>query len=163
MFLNSLTAGKRSFPSWPMSLFVIMCEKLWGHLLSLLLTDVCLKEVPSIADSVYNIRLLKEFSNQYLNQCFYLRPEDLLYSPPVLKVKQHEHSHQTVLVWLECRLASNFSVFHLQQNNVMVFIAELFWWFEVVKPDFVQPRDLQEVRDGTTRPWSSQSVFVSIC
>lgn len=34
----------------------------------------------------------------------------------------------------------------------MVFIAELFWWFEVVKPDFVQPRDLQEVRDGTTNP-----------
>ncbi|XP_075869978.1 calmodulin-regulated spectrin-associated protein 1a [Nelusetta ayraudi] len=81
------------------------------------LEDICLKEVPSIADSVYNIRLLKEFSQEYLNKCFYLRPEDLLYSPPVLK------------------------------NNVMVFIAELFWWFEVVKPDFVQPRDLQEVRD----------------
>lgn len=30
----------------------------------------------------------------------------------------------------------------------MVFIAELFWWFEMVKPDFVQPRDLQEVKDG---------------
>ena len=35
------------------------------------------------------------------------------------------------------------------QNNVMVFIAELFWWFENVKPDFVQPRDLQDVKDGT--------------
>lgn len=22
----------------------------------------------------------------------------------------------------------------------MVFMAELFWWFEVVKPSFVQPR-----------------------
>ncbi|XP_076613362.1 calmodulin-regulated spectrin-associated protein 1a isoform X4 [Chaetodon auriga] len=81
------------------------------------LEDICLKEVPSIADSVYNIQLLKEFSNEYLNKCFYLRPEDLLYSPPVLK------------------------------NNVMVFIAELFWWFECVKPEFVQPRDLQEIRD----------------
>ncbi|XP_070780336.1 calmodulin-regulated spectrin-associated protein 1a [Enoplosus armatus] len=81
------------------------------------LEDVCLKEVPSIADSVYNIQLLKEFSNEYLNKCFYLKPEDMLYSPPVLK------------------------------NNVMVFIAELFWWFENVKPDFVQPRDLQEIRD----------------
>lgn len=30
----------------------------------------------------------------------------------------------------------------------MVFIAELFWWFEVVKPDFVKPRDLQEIKDG---------------
>lgn len=34
------------------------------------------------------------------------------------------------------------------QNNVMVFIAELFWWFENVKPDFVHPRDLQDVKDG---------------
>lgn len=61
--------------------------------------DICLKEVPSIADSVYNIRLLKEFSQEYLNKCFYLRPEDLLYSPPVLKVKkQPEKSHPAVLV-----------------------------------------------------------------
>lgn len=29
----------------------------------------------------------------------------------------------------------------------MVFIAELFWWFETVKPEFVQPRDLQEFKD----------------
>lgn len=36
----------------------------------------------------------------------------------------------------------------LLQNNVMVFIAELFWWFESVKPEFVQPRELQEIRDG---------------
>ncbi|XP_029136915.2 calmodulin-regulated spectrin-associated protein 1a isoform X1 [Labrus bergylta] len=81
------------------------------------LEDICLKEVPSITDSMYNIQLLKEFSNEYLNKCFYLKPEDMLYSPPVLK------------------------------NNVMVFIAELFWWFESVKPDFVQPRDLHEIRD----------------
>ncbi|XP_015236965.1 PREDICTED: calmodulin-regulated spectrin-associated protein 1-B-like isoform X3 [Cyprinodon variegatus] len=81
------------------------------------LEDICLKEVPSIADSLYNIHLLKEFSVEYLNQCFYLNPEDLLYSPPLLK------------------------------NNVMVFIAELFWWFENLKPDFVHPRDLQEVKD----------------
>ncbi|XP_040914808.1 calmodulin-regulated spectrin-associated protein 1a [Toxotes jaculatrix] len=81
------------------------------------LEDICLKEVPSITDSVYNIQLLREFSNEYLNKCFYLKPEDMLYSPPVLKI------------------------------NVMVFIAELFWWFESVKPDFVQPRDLQEIRD----------------
>uniref|UniRef100_A0AAQ5X655 CKK domain-containing protein n=1 Tax=Amphiprion ocellaris TaxID=80972 RepID=A0AAQ5X655_AMPOC len=94
------------------------------------LEDICLKEVPSIADSVYNIQLLREFSNEYLNKCFYLNPEDLLYSPPVLK------------------------------NNVMVFIAELFWWFENVKPDFVQPRDLQEVKDGIT---SLCCVLTSFC
>lgn len=108
--------------------------------------DICLKEVPSIADSVYNIRLLKEFSNEYLNQCFYLRPEDLLYSPPVLKVKNTPIPSRC----LRTRLRCHYSLFPLQQNNVMVFIAELFWWFESVKPDFVQPRDLQEIRDGRT-------------
>ncbi|XP_066502369.1 calmodulin-regulated spectrin-associated protein 1a isoform X2 [Hoplias malabaricus] len=82
------------------------------------LEDICLKEVLSISDSVYNIQLLREFSNEYLNRCLYLRTEDLLYAPPVLK------------------------------HNVMVYIAELFWWFEVVRPDFVKPRDPQEIKDG---------------
>lgn len=81
------------------------------------LEDICLKDVPSIADSLYNIQLLREFANEYLNKSFYLTTEDMLYSPPVLK------------------------------HNVMVFIAELFWWFETVKPEFVQPRDLQEFKD----------------
>lgn len=84
------------------------------------LDDICLKEVTSIADSLYNIQLLREFSNEYLNKCFYLTLEDMLYSPMVLK------------------------------PNVMVFIAELFWWFEIVKPDFVQPRDIQELKDAKT-------------
>ncbi|XP_077441501.1 calmodulin-regulated spectrin-associated protein 1a isoform X2 [Vanacampus margaritifer] len=82
------------------------------------LENICLKDVASIADSMYNIHLLKEFANEYLNKCFYLKPEDMLYCPPVLR------------------------------NNMMVFIAELFWWFEIVKPDFVQPRDLKEIRDA---------------
>ncbi|XP_024236980.1 calmodulin-regulated spectrin-associated protein 1-B isoform X1 [Oncorhynchus tshawytscha] len=81
------------------------------------LEDICLKVVSSVADSLYNIQLLREFCNEYLNRSFHLRPEDVLYAPPVLK------------------------------HNVMVFIAELFWWFEILKPDFVQPRDLQEVKD----------------
>ncbi|XP_054629972.1 calmodulin-regulated spectrin-associated protein 1-B isoform X1 [Dunckerocampus dactyliophorus] len=82
------------------------------------LEDICLKEVPSIADSLYNIHLLREFANEYLNKSFYLTTEDILYSPLVLK------------------------------HNVMVFIAELFWWFETVKPEFVFPRDLQESKDA---------------
>uniref|UniRef100_A0A8C5N531 Calmodulin regulated spectrin associated protein 1 n=1 Tax=Leptobrachium leishanense TaxID=445787 RepID=A0A8C5N531_9ANUR len=81
------------------------------------LEDICLKEVTSIADSLYNIQLLREFANEYLNKCFYLTVEDMLYSPMVLK------------------------------PNLMVFIAELFWWFENVKPDFVQPRDTQELKE----------------
>ncbi|XP_028312958.1 calmodulin-regulated spectrin-associated protein 1-B isoform X3 [Gouania willdenowi] len=92
------------------------------------LEDICLKEVPSIADSLYNIRLLREFANEYLNKSFYLTTEDMLYSPLVLK------------------------------HNVMVFIAELFWWFETVKPQFVQPRDLLEPKDAqaTAHPKSAR-------
>ena len=40
-----------------------------------------------MADSLYNIRLLREFSNEHLNKCFYLTLEDMLYAPLVLKVK----------------------------------------------------------------------------
>uniref|UniRef100_A0A8C2FGG1 Calmodulin regulated spectrin-associated protein 1b n=1 Tax=Cyprinus carpio TaxID=7962 RepID=A0A8C2FGG1_CYPCA len=90
------------------------------------LDDICLKEVTSIADSLYNIQLLKEFANEYLNKSFYLTLEDMLYAPPVLK------------------------------HNVMVFIAELFWWFEIVKPEFVQPRDVQEFKDAMTQPKSAR-------
>uniref|UniRef100_A0A674NIQ1 Calmodulin regulated spectrin-associated protein 1b n=1 Tax=Takifugu rubripes TaxID=31033 RepID=A0A674NIQ1_TAKRU len=99
------------------------------------LEDICLKEVPSIADSLYNIQLLREFANEYLNKSFYLTIEDMLYSPLVLK------------------------------HNIMVFIAELFWWFETVKPEFVQPRDLQEFKDCKCRTLEEDStLFIkSVC
>lgn len=44
--------------------------------------------MPSIADSLYNIQLLREFANEYLNKSFYLTTEDMLYSPLVLKVQK---------------------------------------------------------------------------
>ncbi|XP_055087868.1 calmodulin-regulated spectrin-associated protein 1-B-like [Periophthalmus magnuspinnatus] len=81
------------------------------------LEDICLKEIPSTAESLSNIQLLMNFSDEFLNRCVYLRPEDMLYSPPVLKI------------------------------NIMQIIAELFWIFEVVKPDFMQPRDIPENKD----------------
>ncbi|KAM8864883.1 calmodulin-regulated spectrin-associated protein 1-B isoform 1-T1 [Synchiropus picturatus] len=92
------------------------------------LEDICLKKVQSIADSLYNIQLLREFANHYLQKSFYLTTEDMLYSPLVLK------------------------------HNLMVFIAELFWWFETVKPEFVRPRDLQELKDAraVTQPKSAR-------
>ncbi|XP_037351350.1 calmodulin-regulated spectrin-associated protein 1 [Talpa occidentalis] len=86
------------------------------------LDDICLKEAMSTAERLCNIRLLREFSDEYLNRCFYLALEDVLYAPLVLK------------------------------PNIMVFIAELFWWFENIKPDFVQPRDVQELKDAKVAP-----------
>lgn len=45
----------------------------------------------SIADSLYNIQLLREFSSEYLNKGFYLTLEDMLYAPLVLKVSIPSH------------------------------------------------------------------------
>lgn len=70
-----------------------------------------------MVDSLYNIWFLREFFNEYFNKCFYFILEDMLYVFLVLKL------------------------------NVMVFIVEFFWWFENVKLDFVQFRDVQELKD----------------
>lgn len=56
-------------------------------------SDICLKEVPSIADSLYNIQLLREFATEHLNKSCYLTTEDMLYSPLVLKV------HHVTQMW----------------------------------------------------------------
>ncbi|XP_029284154.1 calmodulin-regulated spectrin-associated protein 3-like isoform X2 [Cottoperca gobio] len=73
------------------------------------LEDVCLKDTMSVSDSLYNLQLIREFCESSLQSCCPLAVEDLLYAPPDL---------------------------HL---NIMSFIAELLEWFEVKKPEFVQP------------------------
>lgn len=125
-------------------------------------SDICLKEVPSIADSLYNIQLLREFASEYLNKSCYLTMEDMLYSPLVLKVRNTDRISFYFPYWKSIyHSTAAFKCHHFSplkrlwpffllclQHNVMVFIAELFWWFETVKPEFVQPRDLQEFKDG---------------
>ncbi|MEQ2170460.1 hypothetical protein GOODEAATRI_000488, partial [Goodea atripinnis] len=96
------------------------------------LEDVCLKDTMSVADSVYNLQMIKEFCESNLQSCCPLAVEDLLYAPPAL---------------------------HL---NIMSFIAELLEWFEVKKPDFVkpiQPIDLTDVSGllSCTSPVSGNS------
>lgn len=55
-------------------------------LLSALVPDVCLKDTMSVADSVYNLQLIKEFCESNLQSCCPLAVEDLLYAPPALHV-----------------------------------------------------------------------------
>uniref|UniRef100_A0A1A8BE08 Calmodulin regulated spectrin-associated protein family, member 2 n=1 Tax=Nothobranchius kadleci TaxID=1051664 RepID=A0A1A8BE08_NOTKA len=74
------------------------------------LEDICLKETMSLADSLYNLQLVQEFCRSNLNHCCHFSLEDMLYAHASIK------------------------------SNYLVFMAELFWWFEVVKPSFVQPR-----------------------
>ncbi|XP_065811780.1 calmodulin-regulated spectrin-associated protein 3-like isoform X3 [Labrus bergylta] len=81
------------------------------------LEDVCLKDTMSVADSLYNLQLIKEFCESSLQSCCPLAVEDLLYAPPVL---------------------------HL---NIMSFIAELLEWFEIKKPDFVKPIEPIDLTD----------------
>ncbi|XP_034039981.1 calmodulin-regulated spectrin-associated protein 2 isoform X2 [Thalassophryne amazonica] len=74
------------------------------------LEDICLKETMSLADSLYNLQLVQDFCRNNLNHCCHFSLEDMLYAHASIK------------------------------SNLLVFMAELFWWFEVVKPSFVQPR-----------------------
>ncbi|KAL3979046.1 coiled-coil domain-containing protein 64 [Sarotherodon galilaeus] len=76
------------------------------------LDDVCLKENMSLADRLYNLQLIQDFCKDNLNSCCHFTLEDMLYASSTVK------------------------------NNYLVFMAELFWWFEVVKPSFVKPRNL---------------------
>ncbi|XP_066269162.1 calmodulin-regulated spectrin-associated protein 1-like isoform X1 [Branchiostoma lanceolatum] len=63
----------------------------------------------AMSESVRNLSLVRRFCDQHLGAMFHLSYEDVLYSPEVLK------------------------------PNIKAFIAELFWWLEVVRPDIVQP------------------------
>ncbi|XP_023651437.2 calmodulin-regulated spectrin-associated protein 3 isoform X2 [Paramormyrops kingsleyae] len=97
------------------------------------LEDVCLKDTMSVADSLYNLQLVRDFCNTCLQSCCPLTVEDLLYTSPALRV------------------------------NIMSFMAELLGWFEVRKPDFVRPLELLDLSDPsglidcTTPPSGSSS------
>uniref|UniRef100_A0A8C1KPE5 Calmodulin regulated spectrin-associated protein family, member 3 n=1 Tax=Cyprinus carpio TaxID=7962 RepID=A0A8C1KPE5_CYPCA len=73
------------------------------------LEDACMKDSMSVADSLYNLQLIREFCDSCLKSCCPLELEDMLYSPAELK------------------------------TNILSFLAELLYWFEVSKPEFVQP------------------------
>ncbi|XP_062388844.1 calmodulin-regulated spectrin-associated protein 3-like [Sardina pilchardus] len=90
----------------------------------------------SVADSLYNLQLIREFCERCLRSCCHLGLEDLLYAPPQLQV------------------------------NILSFLAELLWWFEIQKPEFVQPLQAMEsaagpgkTDGGTSSGNSSPSLF----
>ncbi|XP_054645286.1 calmodulin-regulated spectrin-associated protein 2a isoform X2 [Dunckerocampus dactyliophorus] len=74
------------------------------------LDDVCLKENMTLADRLYNVQLIQDFCRDNLDSCCHFSVEDMLYASSTIK------------------------------NNYLAFMAELFWWFEDVKPSFVKPR-----------------------
>ncbi|XP_056426842.1 calmodulin-regulated spectrin-associated protein 3 isoform X2 [Hyla sarda] len=90
------------------------------------LQDVCLKDTMSVADSLYNLQLLRDFYANHLPPSCPLSLEDLLYVPTALRV------------------------------NLISLLADLYYCFEVSKPEFVQPKDLQS-GDECTTPLSAQS------
>ncbi|XP_060798552.1 calmodulin-regulated spectrin-associated protein 3 isoform X2 [Neoarius graeffei] len=91
------------------------------------LEDVCMKETMSLADSLYNLQLIREFCESCLKSCCPLVLEDMLYSPPELQV------------------------------NILSFLAELLYWFEVSKPEFVQPLDATELTESPGRTENGSS------
>ncbi|GAB1292940.1 Calmodulin-regulated spectrin-associated protein 3 [Apodemus speciosus] len=95
------------------------------------LEEVCLKDPMSVADSLYNLQLVQDFCASHLPRGCPLSLEDLLYVPPPLKV------------------------------NLVVLLAEMYMCFEVLKPDFVQAKDLPDghvaVSPRNTEPVPSQN------
>ncbi|XP_072531380.1 calmodulin-regulated spectrin-associated protein 3 isoform X2 [Salminus brasiliensis] len=85
------------------------------------LEDICMKDSMSLADSLYNLQLIREFCDSCLKSCCHLVLEDMLYNPPELQV------------------------------NMLSFLAELLYWFEVSKPEFVQPLQAPEVAESSER------------
>ncbi|XP_070836291.1 calmodulin-regulated spectrin-associated protein 3 isoform X3 [Chaetodon trifascialis] len=81
------------------------------------LEDVCMKDSMSVADSLYNLQFIREFCDSCLKSCCHVALEDMLYTPQEL------------------------------QLNLLSFLAELLCWFEVRRPEFVQPID---TLDGST-------------
>ncbi|XP_071200635.1 calmodulin-regulated spectrin-associated protein 2a isoform X2 [Salvelinus alpinus] len=95
------------------------------------LEDIRLKESMSLVDSLYNLQLVQEFCQQHLDRCCHFSLEDMVYASSSVK------------------------------NNYLVFMAELFWWFEVVKPSFVQPRVLDTEEPALTSLRNMPSVPIS--
>nr|XP_046270661.1 calmodulin-regulated spectrin-associated protein 3 isoform X2 [Scatophagus argus] len=81
------------------------------------LEDVCMKESMSVADSLFNQQFIREFCDSCLKSCCHLTLEDMIYTPQELQI------------------------------NLLSFLAELLSWFEVRRPEFVQPLD---TLDGST-------------
>ncbi|XP_060762010.1 calmodulin-regulated spectrin-associated protein 2 isoform X3 [Neoarius graeffei] len=95
------------------------------------LEDICVKETMSLADSLYNLQLIQDFCRENLNNCCHFTLEDMFYASSCFKVRRND---------CVCRYFG---------SNYLVFMAELFWWFEVVKPSFVQPRTLESKVEAT--------------
>lgn len=73
--------------------------------LSALVADVCLKDTMSVADSVYNLQLIREFCENNLQSCCPLAVEDLLYAPPALHVRTkiyNTHALYQIYQWTKC-------------------------------------------------------------
>ncbi|XP_020560881.1 calmodulin-regulated spectrin-associated protein 3 isoform X2 [Oryzias latipes] len=88
------------------------------------LEDVCMKDSMSPADSLFNLQFIRDFCDSCLKGCCHLALEDMLYTPAQLQI------------------------------NMLSFLSELLGWFELQKPDFVQPVD---TLDGS-RPVTPSSV-----
>ncbi|XP_038856767.1 calmodulin-regulated spectrin-associated protein 2-like [Salvelinus namaycush] len=96
-----------------------------------LVRHICLKERMSLADSLYNLQLVQDFCQEHLSRCCHFSLEDMVYASSSLK------------------------------NNYLVFLAELFCWFEEVKPSFVQPRVLDTEEPALTSLRNIPSVPIS--
>ncbi|KAK3087075.1 hypothetical protein FSP39_001312 [Pinctada imbricata] len=96
---------------------------------SLKLHDICLKDNVGIADSLYNLRLVRSFCEKYVGvKCFHLVYEDFLYT----------HSNL--------------------RQNILVMLAEFFYYFEIRRLEcVVDPSKLDPTSRPTTAKRASST------
>ena len=83
---------------------------------------MCLKSTLGIADSLYNLRILRNFCERHLpNKTWHFTLEDLLYTNKSL------------------------------QENIVMMIAELFYWFEIKTQPFVTGAGLKPEEKGNNK------------
>lgn len=98
----------------------------------------------SLADSLYNLQLIREFCESCLKSCCPLLLEDMLYSPLELQVHHYLPLFTVGSCICMCYFVCNSGLF-VVQVNMLCFLAELLYWFEVSKPEFVQPLNTTEL------------------
>ncbi|KAK3579812.1 hypothetical protein CHS0354_021003 [Potamilus streckersoni] len=97
------------------------------------LEDICLKASVGIADSLYNLRLVKTFCDKHLpSKIFHLTYEDLLYTHENLKM------------------------------NILVMVTELFYWFEIKRAPCVTGGMFSSIEESADVPKSAKFAVPNI-
>ncbi|KAA0712305.1 Calmodulin-regulated spectrin-associated protein 2 [Triplophysa tibetana] len=79
------------------------------------LEDICLKETMSLADSLYNLKLIQDFCRENLNQCCHFSLEDMLYA--------HSSIKKTTYIGPWVKTTQHFGCFQESKSSLLLFFT----------------------------------------